>query len=98
MSAKLEERARELGRKAKELVEGMNKRVNRLPDVADYAAAFMPLLTSVQAEARRTAIHDVEMVFKKAYSEQDDPLIGVMYGMKAIAALAQAVPPGTKEE
>lgn len=33
-----------LGKKAKELMEGMNKRTHRNPDIADFAASFAPLL------------------------------------------------------
>lgn len=40
------ELAKALGRKAKELTEGMRSRVHRDPDVADFAAAFAPLLSS----------------------------------------------------
>jgi hypothetical protein len=34
----------ELGRRAKELAEGMRARIKREPDVADFAAAFAPML------------------------------------------------------
>lgn len=33
-----------LARKARELTEGMRKRTGRDPDVADYRAAFLPIL------------------------------------------------------
>lgn len=39
---------KELGQKSKELVEGMLRRVKRYPDVADYVAAFKPILVTNQ--------------------------------------------------
>ena len=40
----------QLARKARELTDGMMRRVNRQPDVADYRAAFVPILESFFAK------------------------------------------------
>jgi hypothetical protein len=44
--SKLTELSEKLGYAAKELVEGMQRRVNRDPDKADYTAAFRPILSA----------------------------------------------------
>jgi hypothetical protein len=40
----------ELARKAKELVEGMQTRVGRNPDIADFVAAFTPTIKNYEPD------------------------------------------------
>jgi len=46
------------------------------------------LLAEELALAEQRGIEKAEQAFKDAYSQYDDPLIGVMHGIKAIRALA----------
>jgi hypothetical protein len=43
-------------------------------------------LTRRAQEAREAAFNEAELAFMEAYSDYDDPLLGVMYGLKAICA------------
>lgn len=56
----------------------------------DCAASFRSAVLALVEDERKRVIEEAENSFKDAYSEQDDPLIGVMYGLKAIRAL---IPP-----
>ena len=47
-------------------------------------------------QLRAAVLEEAELAFKDAYSDYDDPLIGVMYGLKAIRALALLPPPEEK--
>lgn len=51
--------ARALGLKAKELVEGMRERVQRDPDVADFAAGFEPIIKAHREADDRYKKHEV---------------------------------------
>jgi hypothetical protein len=47
----------------------------------------LPELEKLLVEVRVKALQDAENAFKDAYSEQDEPLIGVMHGLGAVADL-----------
>lgn len=40
-------------------------------------------------EARNEALEEAAQAFEAAYSDHEEPLIGVMYGLKAIRSLAE---------
>ena len=56
-----------LGRKAKELVEGMRERVKRDPDVADYAVAFEAVLTDFDAQVVKVLAPSADALAKEKY-------------------------------
>jgi len=46
-------------------------------------------LSGMLARVRQQALEEAELAFKGAYSDYDEPIIGVMWGLKAIASLRQ---------
>lgn len=79
-----------LGRKAKELVEGMKKRAGREPDVADYAAAFRPILLPPITILLRDAEQDIQSAIAEGgLSPAHERMIDAMQKIVAYLALKE---------
>jgi len=63
-----------------------------MPYWEEEAKALAALLDRV----RQQTLEEAEFAFKAAYAEYEDPLIGVMLGLKAIINLRQAAGEETK--
>jgi hypothetical protein len=68
--------------KVGKLTELLNAELSSLP-------ALAALLDKARREAREEAFKEAVNKFEEVYSENDSPLIGVMYGLKAIRALGR---------
>ena len=63
-----------------------------LPRLNHMANGTCPRCNAIKAaldEVQREAYKQAENAFKDAYSNYDDPLIGTMYGIKAMSNLAK---------